>query len=116
VIELHTPAPWDSDESTEDYQGHLITGGGRTVAATYTTEPAAVTKEDLANCRLMVAAPAMLKTLRQIARDADFRQDDGAMELGQRIIDIERDAKAAIALYEAPLAGWRVSDEEDADG
>jgi hypothetical protein len=111
--ELHTPGPWDSDESTEDYQGHFITGNGRTVAATLIQDSCDITKEDVANCCLIVAAPAMLKTLRRIARDADFRQEDGAMELGQRLIEIERDAKAAIALYEAAIAGWSPSNEED---
>ncbi len=110
--ELHTPGPWASEKSTEDYQGHFITGGGRTVAATYTVEPTDVTKEDHANASLMVAAPAMLKALRRIARDADFAQEEGAMNLGQRVVKIERDANAAIALYERPLAGGNTSEAQ----
>jgi hypothetical protein len=115
-MELHTAAPWNSVESTEDYQGHFILGGdGRTVAATYMEDSCRVTKEDVANAALILASPAMLKRLRQIARDANFRQEDGAMDLGQRLIDIERGAKAAIALYESHIAGWSPTDEEDAD-
>jgi hypothetical protein len=49
--ELHTPGPWDSDESTEDYQGHFITGNRRTVATTYTKDPADITQED-SQCEL----------------------------------------------------------------
>jgi hypothetical protein len=52
---------------------------------------------------LIVTAPVMLQALRQIARVADFRQEDGAMELGQRLLDIERMAKATVAAYEARL-------------
>ena len=115
MTELHTPGPWDSDESTEDYQGHFITGGGRTVAATYTVESADVTHEDLANACLIVASPSMLKALRRIARDADFRQEDGAMDLGQRLISIERDARAALALYESAISTWIPSNEDDLD-
>ena len=76
-------------------------------AATLTEDACDITREEVANASLMVVAPAMLKALRQIARDADFRQDDGAMDLGQRLIDIERDAKATIALYESLIADWR---------
>jgi hypothetical protein len=68
-----------------------------------------------ANASLIVAALAMLKVLRQIARDADFQQEDDAMELGQRLIDIERDARAAITLYEVAIADWRPSNKDDAD-
>src|SRR5438128_1279067 len=80
--ELHTPEPWESSESTEDFQGHFIFGDGRTIAATITQDACEITREDLANCCLIVIAPSMLRTLRQIAREADFRQDDGAMQLG----------------------------------
>jgi hypothetical protein len=100
--ELHTPVPWDSEHSTEDYQGHVIFGS-RTVAATYTEEPTEVTQEDAANMSLIVTAPVMLQALRQIARVTDFRQEDGAMELGQRLIDMERVAETAIAAYEFRL-------------
>jgi hypothetical protein len=115
-MELHTAGPWNSVESTEDYQGHFILGGdGRTVAATYTEDSCRVTTEDIANTALIRAAPIILKRLRQIARDANFRQEDGAMDLGQRLIDVERGAKAAIALYESHIADVSPSDEENAD-
>src|SRR2546421_547894 len=110
--QLHTPGPWESCESTEDYQGHFIMCNGRTVAATITEDACKVTKEDAANCKLIVASPSMLKALRQIARDADFQQQDGAMELGERLIGIERQAQAAIALYEAGIGG-RISKHKE---
>lgn len=104
--ELHTPGPWESCKTTEDFQGHFIFGGGRTIAATITQDACNITKEDFANCCLIVTAPSLLRTLRQVAREADFHQDDGAMELGERLIAIEREAKATITLYDARIAGW----------
>jgi len=106
--ESHTPEPWELSKSTEDYQGCFITGNGRTIAATITKDACKVTEEDVANASLMVTAPALLKALRQIACEADFDQADGAMELGQRLMDIEREAKTGIESYEGRLAPqWR---------
>src|SRR5207244_5831781 len=87
--ELHSLEPWKSAHSTEDFQGHFVFGNGRTIAATITEDACEVTAEDLANCSLIVAAPAMLKALRQIAREADFLHEDGAMELGERLMWID---------------------------
>jgi hypothetical protein len=116
MTELHTAGRWYSEVSTEDYQGHFIVSDiGKTVAATIIEDSCDCTKEEFANGSLIVAAPALLKALRQIARDADSRQDDGAMELGERLIGIERAAKAAITLYEAPIAGWKPNQKDDAD-
>lgn len=108
--EFHTPGPWDSDASTEDYQGHCIATSGRIVAATFTRQPADITREDIVYASLNVAASAMLAALRQNACDANFKQKDGAMILGQRLLEIERDARVAIALYQAPLCSWSRSD------
>jgi hypothetical protein len=99
--ELHTLGPWESADSTEDFQGHFVFGNGRTVAATLTEEACEITTEDFANCSLIVAAPAMLKALRRIACEAEFEQEDLSMELGERLISIEQQAKAAIQLYDA---------------
>ena len=114
-MELHTSAPWTVSESSEDYQGHFITNNGRTIAATITQDACVITQEEVANAALIRAAPALLKVLRQIGRDAHFRQEDGAKDLGERLIYIERAAKAAIELYELALADWLPNHEDDAN-
>jgi hypothetical protein len=46
---------------------------------------------------------AQARALRRIRREADFRQDDGAMDLGNRLLEIDR--RAAQVLESAPGNG-----------
>jgi hypothetical protein len=110
--ERHTLGPWESTDSTEDFQGHFIFGNGRTVAATLTEEACEITTEDFANCSLIVAAPAMLTALRQIANAADSVQEDSATEPGQRLARIGKQARAAIQIYERLLLAPAETEEE----
>ena len=42
------------------------------------------------------AAPDLLDALKTIAEEADFSEEDGAMDLGQRLLDIQECAEAAL--------------------
>ena len=59
----HTPGPWAIQYSTNDYEGNLIYAdrllhqGRSPIAATVTEEAGEVTPEDIANARLIAAAP-----------------------------------------------------------
>ena len=62
--------------------------GGRNVAVVY----------DRKDAPMLSAAPDLLAACEGMARDADFDENDGAMELGERLLSIEATARAAIKL------------------
>ena len=50
-----------------------------------------------ANSKLIAAAPELLSELEKIVVEADFSSDDGAKDLGERLLEIDEIARAAIA-------------------
>ena len=94
AVEADTPKPerYLADEQTRNTFGHPIT-------VYYVMEPGLTIGEfrDKAEAILFLAAPNLRAALEGIARDADFDKDDGAFDLGERLITIEAEARAALA-------------------
>ena len=93
----HTPGPWNVTAIGNNYDHHGI----------YADEGPCAQGTDIcntvygaANARLIAAAPDQNKALIDIAELADFDENDGAMDLGERLLEIERIARAALALVE----------------
>ena len=59
----HTPGPWCLQESLNDFYGQEIIGGRRIIAETCIDDAVQETEEDLANARLIAAAPDLLSAL-----------------------------------------------------
>lgn len=60
---------------------------------------------ELKRCALHSAASSLNETLGAIAVEAEFTADDGAMELGEKLLRIQQVARAAVVTVE---------DEDDA--
>lgn len=99
----HTPGPWSAGSAdAPEYMGDLPAGSMYIEAAGHDViaeiDPCGVPlPEHRANARLIAAAPDLLAALRKIATLAEFGEEDGAMDLGQLLIDINRLAEAVIA-------------------
>lgn len=60
-----------------------------------------------ANARAIAAVPEMLAALEAVMREADFTADDGAADLGARLVEVERRARAALAKARGEEGGER---------
>ena len=90
----HTPGPWVVEQDVNGckniYAQQLGEDGGVfAVTELGYTHGRADEDEDVANAALIAAAPEQNKALVQIACVANFGEEDGAMELGDRLIEIE---------------------------
>ena len=104
----HTPGPWRVSPSNNGIltfvgpESHAVAGvythtrivgsGGRAIDV----EP---TKYGLADAHLIAAAPEMYEALVLIARTANYKQEDTSIEMGERLVDIEKIAKQTIDIH-----------------
>jgi hypothetical protein len=89
----HTPGPWRVASASADGLLTDVIADNKRKGAFYVAQ--CNTEPDAA---LIAAAPQLLQALEAIASVADFGESDNSMELGDALIDVERKARAAIAL------------------
>ena len=89
----NTPGDWTAVPSGEDYQGHVISGGGRIVAMTHAEDAIDVSDEERANAALLAAAPDLLAALENMVRFEAIATGLHPVD----VIDIWPKARAAIA-------------------
>jgi hypothetical protein len=94
----YTPGPWTIQYSTNDYEGNLIYAN-RAIAATVTEEASEATPEDLANARLIAAAPAMLEAIATAGRIVGQVQDNPRMSADERAYALSRACDALGGTY-----------------
>lgn len=93
----HTPGPWDTDLSEHDhpYQDIAVRSGTRTICRVWIDDAPVhdYNAEQLANARLIAAAPELLEALRNLVEAATHHQACARAALAK--------ARAAIAKAEA---------------
>lgn len=97
-VTTHTPGPWEVNVGT--VQVHVYGQGGKVVSMPrieYLRDKPVATPEELANARLIAAAPELLatcETLLNLCRD--LAADYPALSYADRLEQAEREAEAAI--------------------
>ena len=102
---MHTPTPWENDDSLKVYSKHVIRRNGLIIATLPSDGSMMPLAEKHANARLIAAAPALLaacekaQSLVRLLRDALATSAPGqwlALQDGAAMWDSQ--AKAALAL------------------